>query len=265
MENVREYYNRHFREENARLGYHSFELPVTLHFINKHLPAGSEIFDTACGTGHYARTLLEKGYRVGLNDISDVNVKNVRKDLGSEEAVLFVDRSDALESNRWSEREWDAVLVLGPLYHLIAREKRLRLLRLARKNLKKGGLIFASFMTRSGALVYGIKNNPEGIFYPDGAEKLWKTGSDDRFVEATEYFTGAYFSHPSEVNPLIEEAGLKPIHLAGAEGVFGERFDLFHNLSDNLKEAWLNFIIEHCEEKEMVYNSKHLLSVAIKV
>lgn len=264
MNDVRDYYNTHFEEEHDRLGYHGFELPVTLHFIKKYLPPGSEIFDTACGTGHYARELLDSGYRIGLNDISDVNTENVRKEFGSDERVLFIDRSDALESRRWRTREWDAVLILGPLYHLIAREKRLRLLKTAERNLKPGGLVFASFMTRTGALVYGIKNNPKGILYPDGAEKLWKTGSDDRFVEATEYFTGAYFSNPSEIAPMLEEANLEPLHLAGAEGVFGERFDLFHQLDGTLKEAWLAFVINHCEEKEMVFNSKHLLSVSAK-
>jgi len=264
MNDVRDYYNRHFEEEHDRLGYHGFELPVTMHFIRKYLPPGSEVFDTACGTGHYARELLASGYRIGLSDISDVNAENVKNEFSLEEGVLFIDRSDALESNRWKERQWDAVLILGPLYHLISAEKRLSLLKTAEKSLKPGGLVFASFMTRTGALVYGIKNNPQGILYPDGAEKLWKTGTDDRFVEATEYFTGAYFSSPDEIAPMLEEAGLIPLHLAGAEGVFGERFDLFHELNGRLKEAWLAFIIDHCEEKEMVFNSKHLLSVSAK-
>lgn len=119
-------------------------------------------------------------------------------------------------------------------------------------------------MTRTGALVYGLKHNPKGILSPNGAKKLWETGTDDRFIESTEYFKHAYFAQPEEINPLIEMAGLKPIHLAGAEGVFGERFDLFHSLDDSLKSAWMDFIIENSEDTHMVHQSKHLLSIARK-
>lgn len=43
--------------------------------------------------------------------------------------------------------------------------------------------------------------------------KYLKPGND-RFVEATEWFTNAYFAHPEEVNSLVEQVGLEPLHLA---------------------------------------------------
>lgn len=79
--------------------------------------------------------------------------------------MLSIERSDALQSDGWAQGSWDCIFVLGPLYH----------------------------MTRTGALVYGIKNDPEEILYPDGATILWETGTDDRFVEATEWFTMPIF------------------------------------------------------------------------
>jgi len=42
--NVRDYYNDHVREEDARLDKHPFEIPVTLHFINKYLLTTEAIF-----------------------------------------------------------------------------------------------------------------------------------------------------------------------------------------------------------------------------
>jgi SAM-dependent methyltransferase len=261
---VRAYYNKYHKEEHRRLKYHAFELPLTMHFIMKYLPKGSKIFDTACGTGIYARHLLENNYYLGLNDLSDLNIHHVQKQFGDNEDVLFIERNDILDSKRWDEHQWDAVLILGPMYHLISQDRRLELLKKAASSIRDDGFIFTSFMTRTGALIYGIKNNPEGVYYPDGAEKLWNTGSDDSFVEATKSFSNAYFSHPSEIEPILLKAGLKPLHLAGAEGVFSERFELFHDLDPNLRKAWLKFILRHCEEMEMVYNSKHLLSVSNK-
>ncbi|MFP4064983.1 MAG: class I SAM-dependent methyltransferase [Bacteroidales bacterium] len=264
MKKVKEYYNDHVAEEDKRLDKHPFELPVTMHFVTKYLNPGDQIFDIGCGTGRYARELLNKGFFVGLSDLSDQNIRLAKKRVETHRNLLFIENSDALESKYWNQKQWDGILILGPLYHMISKKKRLTLLSLAKKHLKPGGVVFSAFMTRIGALVYGVKHNPNGIFYPDGARKLWATGTDDRFVEATEYFTGAYFAHPSEVNPLMEEAGLEPLHLAGAEGFFGERFELFHSLDDKLKDAWMEFVIDHCEDPQMVQQSKHLLSVARK-
>ncbi len=261
---VREYYNRHVADEDRRLDMHPFEIPVTMHFVDKYLPAGAKIFDVACGTGRIAAILMDMGYIVGLNDLSDKNIELTRKRLAGRDETLFIERADALNSKGWDKEKWDAVFVLGPLYHLLSYDKRLRLLRLAARHLRPGGFVFSSFMTRMGALVYGLKHNPQGMLYPDGARKLWKTGTDDSFVMATEWFTDAYFAHPEEVNPLIAEAGLSPLHLAGAEGVFGERFELFHKLDESLKASWMDFTIENCEEPHMVNQAKHLLSIAMK-
>lgn len=264
MNEVRSYYNMHVQDEDARLENHPFELPVTLYFISQYTTPGDYIFDVACGTGHIAGKLLNKGYFMGLNDLSDENIKKTRDRYGSHRNIVFTEREDAMESDRWEHRKWDAILILGPLYHLISREKRVKLLHKAKENLKPGGFVFSSFMTRVGALVYGLKNNPEGINYPDGAKKLWETGTDDRFVEGTEYFKHAWFAHPEQVNPMISDAGLEPVRLAGAEGVFGERFDLYHQLPDDLKEKWMEFVINHCDDPQMMPQSKHLLSVARK-
>ena len=265
MNDVRKYYNNHTEEEDRRLDEHPFEIPVTMHFVSKYLNPGDHLFDVACGTGRISAVLLNMGYYLGLNDLSDNNIELVKKRLNFHDNILFIERSDALESKRWGQKEWDGIFILGPLYHMISKEKRLDVLTLAYNNLKTGGYVFSSFMTRGGALVYGLKHNPEGILYPDGAKKLWETGTDNRFVEATEYFTNAYFTHPEEINPLIEKAGLKPLHLAGAEGIFGERFELYHKLDKSLKDEWMAFVIEYCEDPHMVQQSKHLLSVACKI
>lgn len=262
---VREYYNTHVAEEDRRLDAHPFEIPVMMQFIDRYLEPGNTILDLACGTGRIAEILLRKGFRMGLNDISDKNTALVRKRLGDNPGLLFLTRSDAIENNEmWQGQAWNAILVLGPLYHMISREKRLQMLQRAKALVQPGGYIFSAFMTRTGALEYGLKRNPAGILYEDGVRKLWNTGTDDRFVEATEWFTNAYFAHPEEVNPLIEEAGLTPLHLAGAEGIFGDRFELYHGMDEHLKKPWMDFILENCEDRHMIQNAKHLLSVSKK-
>lgn len=239
-------------------------MPVTLHFIKKYLPPGSAIFDAACGTGRYGMELLKSGYHVGFNDLADENVRMTRERVKGHKNVLFIERSDARDSEAWIRYPWDGILLLGPMYHIISRKMRVEMLKTAHTALKPGGHLFSAFMSRVGALVYGLKNNPGGILSPHGADKLWTTGTDDDFVEATEYFSHAYFSHPEEIPGLIAEAGFGHLHLAGVEGPFGERFELFNNMEEKLRKAWLDFVIRHCEDPHLMQQSKHLLSVAVK-
>lgn len=262
LTSVSEYYNKHVQAEDSRLDQHVFELPITMHFIDKYVQPGAFILDVACGTGRYAELLLKKGYHVALNDISEKNIELSKQRIGNHKNFINASAGNALASSLWEQRQWDAVLMLGPMYHLVEYQSRLDLLKKATRHIKKGGYLYTAFMTRTGALIYGIKNNPEGIRSPNGALKLWETGTDDDFVEATKWFTHAYFSHPEEINPLLEKSGLEPLHLAGAEGIFGERFEEFHKLPEHLKNQWMQFIIDHCEDPHMLGHSKHLLSVS---
>ena len=259
---VREYYNKHVKDEDRRLKENEFELPVTFKYIDAYLKAGDKVLDMACGTGRYAKRLLQKGYQVGLNDLSDNNMNLTLKRLGDDRNVLHTEVSDALEAKIWEKEPWDAILLLGPLYHLINRKERLVILRKAANSVKKGGTVFTAFMSRTAALLYGLKNNAAGILSERGTLQLWESGTDEEFTGGTEWFVNAYFSFPDEIEPLVKEAGLEPLHLVGIEGVFGEHMHLYHGLRDDLKKPWMKFIMDHNEEVHMIQASKHLLSVS---
>ncbi|MFW5644327.1 MAG: class I SAM-dependent methyltransferase [Bacteroidota bacterium] len=265
MNEVRDYYDRHVKYEDKRLEENVFEIPITLKYIEKYVKPGSKILDVSCGTGRYARLLLDKGYKLGLNDLSENNMKLTMQRVGSHPGVLHTDTANALETDIWGKEEWDAILILGPLYHLTDQEKRLRLLHMAENAVKTNGYIYLAFMSRIGALLYGLKRNPEGIEKPNGAYTLWETGTDTNFVEGTEWFTNAYFVFPEEIDPFVWKAGLEPLHLAGVEGIFGENMHLYHNLNERLKKKWMEFILNTCEDMHMIDNSKHLLSVGKKL
>ncbi len=265
MNKVKDYYNRHVKYEDKRLDENVFEIPITLKYIEKYVKPGSKILDISCGTGRYAELLLDKGYKLGLNDLSENNMELALQRIGKHPGLLHTETSDALESDIWKKEEWDAILILGPLYHLTDQNKRLKVLHYAEDAVKPGGHIYLAFMSRVAALLYGLKNNPEGIDKPDGALTLWETGTDNNFVEGTEWFTNAYFAFPEEIDAFVWKAGLEPLHLVGVEGIFGENMELYHGLDDFLKKKWMDFIFKTCEDIHMIDNSKHLLSVCRKL
>ncbi|MGC9472457.1 MAG: class I SAM-dependent methyltransferase [Bacteroidales bacterium] len=261
MKKVKDYYNRHVNEEDRRLDNNPFEIPVTLKYIEKYISPGDTVLDVACGTGRYAELLLNRGYRLFLNDLSGKNMERARQRTKGKPGLLGTLVSDALRSSVWEKHDWDAILVLGPLYHLPAKEDRLALLRKAAASVQSGGYLYLAFMSRTAAMLYGLKNNPSGIEREDGVVKLWETGTDKSFVEGTEWFTNAHFTFPEEVPSLLRESGLEMLHLVGIEGIFGENMELFHNLSRPLQKKWMNFVMDHGEDMHMVQYSKHLLCV----
>jgi S-adenosylmethionine-dependent methyltransferase len=258
---VKAYYNKHVAQEDNRLSENVFELPVTFRYLDRYLRPGDLVLDAACGTGRYAQRLLEKGCLLGLNDLSDKNMELALKRTGNHPNLIHSSVADVLSSDIWTREAWDAILLLGPMYHLPDRNERLELPRKVSVTLKKGGIVFLAFMSRSAALLYGLKNNPAGIQKANGTLKLWATGTDEAFVEGTEWFTHAYFSHPEEIDPLVVEAGLKPLHLDGVEGIFGGNMELYHKLDTGMQQQWMKFNLDHVEDAHLIQHAKHLLSV----
>ncbi|MFO7828141.1 MAG: class I SAM-dependent methyltransferase, partial [Bacteroidales bacterium] len=186
MNKVKKYYNTHSFFEDKRLQENEFEIPLTLKYIERYLKPGAKILDIACGTGNYAEILLKKGYVLGLNDLSENNMKLTRQKIKDHPNVIHISVSNALDSDIWQKETWDAILILGPLYHLTEKKNRLKMLEIAKKHVKKSGYIYSAFMSRTAAMLYGLKNNPEGIQEKKGAFSLWETGTDKNFVEGTE-------------------------------------------------------------------------------
>jgi ubiquinone/menaquinone biosynthesis C-methylase UbiE len=125
------------------------ELARTLELLERYLPPPpAAVLDVGGGPGVYASRLARDGYRVTLIDVLPLHVEQA--------AALSADQPDApfatsvgdarqLEANHESA---DAVLLLGPLYHLTEREHRLRALREARRVLRVGGVVIGAAISR---------------------------------------------------------------------------------------------------------------------
>src|SRR5689334_18385130 len=107
-------------------------------------PPPATIFDIGGAAGVYAFPLARQGYQVHLIDPVELHLDQARRyaeDSGI--ALASVARGDArhLGINSGSA---DALLMLGPLYHLVERADRLGALREARRILKRGGIFFGA-------------------------------------------------------------------------------------------------------------------------
>ena len=132
-----------------RSGVGRIEFDYTKELLLKNLPKPpAVIYDIGGAYGEYSWWLASLGYEVHLFDLSEKNImmsEMLRDEYpGTELASREV--CDARSVPR-KDATADAVLLMGPLYHILDREDRLTAIRESRRLLKPEGLLFAGALT----------------------------------------------------------------------------------------------------------------------
>ena len=128
------------------------------------------------------------------------------------------DVGDARELDAADER-YDAVLLMGPLYHLTDRRDRVAALLEARRVLRRGGVLFAVAISRYASLFDSLRFER----YDDPAflsivERDLDDGQHRNEENVDGWFTTAFFHHPDELEAEIREAGFELDSVVGIEG-----------------------------------------------
>jgi len=176
---VEDYYDQNPEREWTRLQRHRTEFAVTMRALQEYLPRPpASILDIGGGPGRYAIALAGQGYTVTLADLSQSCLALARAkaaEAGVDLAGYF--HANALDLSRFPQAAYDAVLLMGPLYHLLVVEERWQALREARSVLKPDGLIFASFITRYAPIRDAAKYDPGWVVaHRRRTEELLDTG-----------------------------------------------------------------------------------------
>ncbi len=212
----------------------ALEFAVNKAWISRHLPpAGARILDIGGGPGRYSIWLAKQGYRVTLADLSPDLLAVARGKVAQAGVELdgFAE-ANAVDLSQFGDASFDAVLCLGPMYHLLEEEDRHRVAGELFRVLSSEGPVFVAFLNRLQVLRVAI-NQEIPLFTPYTFDlvKRWHAGVLDFPVPGT--FSPAYLIHPREVAPLLESAGFETVDLISSQSVaadvqkdlalFGER------------------------------------------
>jgi len=118
----------------------------------------------------------------------------------------------------WPNAAVDAVLLLGPLYHLVDADERQACLREAWRVLPLGGIVLTVVISRFTSAVDGLVSH---LFDdPRFVSIAWEDLHSGRHRGLGEkYFTTAHLHHPDEIEPELTEAGFANIELLALEGL----------------------------------------------
>jgi 2-polyprenyl-3-methyl-5-hydroxy-6-metoxy-1,4-benzoquinol methylase len=225
-ERVREYYRSFASGERARLTRSTpgrIELAVNLHFIREYLGPrpGSRVLDLGGGTGPYTLALAADGHSVVLADLSPELLDLAREEIARSpvaERVEAILELDARDLSGFPEDSFDAVLSMGPFYHLPRQEDRLRAAQELSRVLKPGGYAFVAYMPRTVLLRMKIYLAAESGEYHLG-ELREALHEGVHIAREPGRFTEGYYPVPGEMQSLLARAGIRTVRTVASEGI----------------------------------------------
>lgn len=259
-----------FDEERERLGGDTPTLEAirTRVLLARTLPdPPAVLWDVGGATGVYALPLARQGYEVHLVDPWPPHVEEAARVSAqrSSSPLASAQLGDARDL-RAADASVDAVLLLGPLYHLVDAPDRAAALAEAFRVLRRGGVLFAAAVSRFASTYDGIRKGFVADPYFEGLiEGVLADGVHRNLdpVAHPQFFTLAHFHRPDELREEVRAAGFGSVDLVAIEGPGSFQDGLA--LSDPGKRAAILRAIERVErEPSLLGASSHLMCIGVR-
>ncbi len=263
---VLRYYELAPEAERLLSGVGKLELMRTQEIICRYLPEPpAVVLDVGGGPGIYTRWLAARGFETHLIEPVPGLVEQARqadRDSGDRSVASF-QVGDARDLP-WPDGGVDAVLLLGPLYHLPQSADRRHALSESHRVLRDGGMLFAAAISRTASALDGLARNladdPEFLRI---VEEDLESGCHINPTGRLDYFTTAYFHTPEELEMEVLAADLEVVGIFGVEGPGWLLHDLDERWADDARRETLLKIVRALETEPSVAGvSAHLLAVA---
>jgi SAM-dependent methyltransferase len=265
VSDISAFYNSDPDREHIRLERHQLEIDLTRRYFDQYLPTQGSILEIGAATGRYTLELAKRGYAVTAVDISAALLDSARQHLaaaGLDKQVHLV-VADARDLAEVSNREFDAVLLMGPLYHLVEESDRRAALQQAYDRLRPGGMIFSAFISRLGMMGDLIRRDP-GWIEEDEAEVQGILTRGRRADDLRRGGFRGYFALVSEIAPLHETGGFETLIVAGVEPAISADDESYNKLEGRQRQLWLDMLYRLSTEPSIIGASRHLIYIGRK-
>lgn len=262
MPEMVDYYLRGGEAERLSRSQGSVEFERTKEILCRHFPAApSTVADIGGGPGRYTCWLASLGYRVILQDVMPLHVEQAAQaTAGSAHVEVRVGDARHLDL---ADESVDAVLLLGPLYHLEHRGDRLQALDEAYRIVRPGGYVFVAAISRW----VGRLNMVLGKFPPEVMAVTERSiDGVDRTGRFPALVPGGFCGYGHRPNELVDEvvvSGFELVDLVAVEGIASILGDSATQMDDpNHRRIVLGAIRATERVPEMLGISAHLLATA---
>ena len=218
------YYGKGEERERLDAALGALEFERTKELVSRFLPPPPAVIaDVGGGPGRYALWLAKLGYYVRHRDIVPLHVSQLEEQRGELPIEAAVGDARALDLHDGAA---DAVLLLGPLYHLPSRAERVVALREAGRVVRPGGHVFAAAISRWAARLDAILAKR---LYRSSPETLSLVPQVERTGWLPPLGPGSFFGYahrPMQLHSEARAAGLSVVSLVCVQGAASLLADL---------------------------------------
>jgi len=256
--------------EQARLSgaWGQIEFARTKNILSRYLASPpATVLDVGGAAGRYSCWLARAGYQVHLVDPAPHAKEQARQasnaQPGTPIAGCTVGDARRLE---FEDGIAEAVLLLGPLYHLVDVHDRNRALLEAYRVLKPGGRLFAAGISRFASTIDGLSSGYyHDPIFQEIMQRDLETGQHRNPTGNPAYFMDTFFHHPDELREEVSHAGFEILGLLAIEGISYLMKDLEKNWEIQEQQAFLLEILGKIEsDPSLIGASPHVMCVGEK-
>ena len=241
LDRTRAVYEEVFTREQDRITGEGLWLErlTTLHVLGQELQPSSSVLDLGCGTGVYALPLAQAGHQVRAVDLVPHHIEQLKEQAGHGLSLQAICQDAQSAVDELADYSMDAVLCLGPMYHLRSLEERLALLRGCKRVLKPGGRIFVSFINNDWVIATMTLDTEDPGYITEGDYDPGSFRCEDfPFV----------FHTLSQADEEMAQAGLSVRRRINADGLNEMLREKFMAFSEEQRGAWFRFHLYTCEQ-----------------
>jgi len=241
------------------------EFLLTCRMLDRYIQPHDTVLDIGGGPGRYSLYLAQKGCNVTLFDLSPENTQFAQERAVEYGLSIKTVAGDAREADKLVSGQFDHVLLMGPMYHLLEENDRIKAVNAALKLLKPNGILYVSFINLFSGMVFIMKFAPEAIAStkPNEIEYVENVIAQQSF--AGDGFTKVFTIKQSEIVPFMAQFPLETLHLFGQESITSPCEDNIMSKPKEIIDTWMDFCEKIWEREDLLSWSEHLMYVGRKM
>lgn len=251
LTNIEKHYNKHPEDLRLLRRHGIVEFETTMHHLHRFLQPGQMIYDIGAGTGRYTSALMAEGYQVKAVELVKRNIDVFLK----REPTADVVQGDARNMPFIPDGTSDVTLLLGPLYHLIGDDEKLKALNEAKRITKPGGLIFVAYLMNE----YSILSY---CFDEERMAGLMENGFVDKEFHVQTQEGELYdYVRLEDVDRLNEKAGLERVTVFSPDGAADYMRTRLNRMSDETFALFIEYQKCISERRDLIGAGSHIVDV----
>lgn len=251
LSNIEKHYNKHPEDKRLLRRHGIVEFETTMHHLHRFLKRDDLVLDIGAGTGRYTSALMAEGYAVKAVELVQRNIDVFLE----REPMADVVKGDARNMPFIESDTADVTLLLGPLYHLIGDDDKLKALNEAKRITKPGGLIFVAYlMNEYSILSYCFDEDRIGELMASGAV-------DSDFHIRTQEGELYDYIRLEDINRLNEMAGLERVTIFSPDGAADYMRTRLNRMSEDTFARFVEYQKCISERNELLGAGSHTVDV----